>query len=101
TAQAELTPQLKNLGKELAKKAYQAVGCVGMARVDFFLESDGAYWLNEVNPIPGFTANSLYPLICQANGFELSALLDELIRLGLQQAEQKKLLMPKDQVLKM
>jgi len=71
-------------GMELAEKAYRAVGCQGMARVDTFLDRNGKFWFNEINTIPGFTKYSLYPLICSANGLSLSALLDRLIILGLQ-----------------
>lgn len=81
--QAELSEGLVEQGLALAKKAYQAVGCQGMARVDTFLDSDGIYWLNEINPIPGFTKNSLYPLMCAANGLSGSQLADRLIILGL------------------
>lgn len=70
-------------GMELARRAYQAVGCNGMARVDFFLDLHGKYWFNEINPIPGFTRNSLYPQICRKNGLDSSLLMDRLIILAL------------------
>jgi UDP-N-acetylmuramate--alanine ligase len=96
---ADLSPILKEKGKALAKRAYEAVGCKGMARVDFFLDAEGIYWLNEINPIPGFTANSLYPLICEAGGLPLSELLDQLILFGFQHAEQKQMCAIKNPVL--
>ena len=66
-------------GLSLARKVYQTVRCSGMARIDFFLLPDGSYLLNEVNPIPGFTKNSMFPKICEANGLSISEVLDQLI----------------------
>jgi UDP-N-acetylmuramate--alanine ligase len=82
--QAQLSDEQIERGKKIAKKAYQAAGCQGMARVDTFLDSDGTYWLNEINPIPGFTKNSLYPLMCAAHGLSGKELVNRLIILGLQ-----------------
>ncbi|MBA3238811.1 MAG: UDP-N-acetylmuramate--L-alanine ligase [Parachlamydiaceae bacterium] len=84
TAQAELPAGVMDKGTALAKKAYEVAGCKGMARVDFFLDESGKFWLNEINPIPGFTVNSLFPRICHANGVPISKLIDKLITLGLQ-----------------
>lgn len=81
---ADLPSEKIEEGIALAKKAYQAIGCRGMSRVDFFLDKKGKFWLNEINPIPGFTVNSLYPLMCQKNGLEYAKLLDALIILGLE-----------------
>lgn len=83
TPRAELSEEKLVEGMALAKKAYEIVGCKGMARVDFFLEDSGKFWLSEINPIPGFTVNSLYPRICQENGLPISTLIDKLITLGL------------------
>lgn len=84
TAQALLTPQLISEGIDLVKKAFKAVGCNGMARVDTFLDQQGKFWLNEINPIPGFTQNSLFPQMCAVNGLQNFDLIDRLIILGLQ-----------------
>jgi UDP-N-acetylmuramate--alanine ligase len=83
TAQATLTPQLIAEGMALVKNAYKAVGCHGMARVDTFLDRQGKFWLNEINPIPGFTHISLFPQMCAANGLKNTDLIDRLIILGL------------------
>lgn len=80
---ADLDPVLIEQGCELALKAYKAIGACGMARVDFFLDEQGKYWFNELNPIPGFTSISLYPLICSHNGLKSSELMDRLICLAL------------------
>jgi len=70
--------------KELAVKAYLALGCKGMARVDFFVRPDGSPILNEVNTIPGFTEISMYPRLFIKSGVTYSKLLDKLIELALE-----------------
>lgn len=81
---SEISSELASEGMRMAKKAYQAVGCQGMARVDMFLDPQGKLWLNEINPIPGFTKNSLYPVMCAVNGLKNTDLIDRLIILALQ-----------------
>src|SRR6266542_2680037 len=58
---APLPPATTELVRALAIKAFQAVDCAGMARVDFFIETDGRVLVNEINTIPGFTQTSAYP----------------------------------------
>lgn len=85
----KLSPQQLEEGIALARAAYQTVGCIGLARVDTFLDTQGKFWLNEINPIPGFTNYSAYHLVCAANGLSLPALVDKLIILGLQRRRMK------------
>jgi D-alanine--D-alanine ligase len=68
--------------RELAVKAYRAMGCRGMARVDFFVKPDGAVVLNEINTIPGFTTISMYPRMFIESGMSYPELLDRLINLA-------------------
>ncbi len=77
--------------QELAKKAYKALCCEGMARVDMFLKKDGSVILNELNTIPGFTQISMYPKLWAASGLPYSELIDKLIELAIKrfEAEQK------------
>jgi D-alanine-D-alanine ligase len=77
--------------RRLALEAFKAVDACGMARVDFFVQAgtDRVY-LNEVNTIPGFTQISMYPKLWEASGLGFGALLDELIRLGLERHEGRK-----------
>lgn len=89
TPQAELPEALAEEGMQIAELAYKAAGCNGMARIDFFLDSQGKYWLSEINPIPGFTSISLYPQICAINGLPGRALMDRLIVLALHQRREK------------
>lgn len=77
--------------QELAVRAFQAIDCSGMARVDFFIEKrDGKILLNEINTIPGFTAVSMYPKMWQASGLSYSQLIDRLIQLALERHADKK-----------
>lgn len=63
-----------------AIKAYKALGCEGMARVDFFVRhSDNAVLLNEINTIPGQTPISMYPKLFEAAGVPYKELIDKLI----------------------
>ncbi|MCJ7716929.1 MAG: ATP-grasp domain-containing protein, partial [Anaerolineales bacterium] len=76
--------------KDYALRAYQAIDCEGMARVDFLMDKDsGEIYLNEINTIPGFTPISMYPKLWEASGVSYAALIDELIRLALKRKEEK------------
>lgn len=68
----------------LAAKAYIALGCRGMSRVDFFFTRDGEWILNEINTIPGFTKISMYPKLMGLSGVCYSDLVDRLIMLATQ-----------------
>ena len=71
--------------RELALKAFQALDCAGLARVDFFyLPSSGELFLNEVNTMPGFTPTSMYPKLWEASGVTYSALVSRLVGLALE-----------------
>ena len=72
--------------EEIAHEAYVSIGCRGMARVDFFLSGDGELFLNEINTIPGFTANSMFPRLWEAEGLDYPALVDRLLTLALEAA---------------
>lgn len=87
-AKADLPYKLVEEGKLMAEMAYKAAGCCGMARVDFFLDDSNKFWLNEINPIPGFTKNSLFPKICEANGLSGNDLIDKLIVMALERNRQ-------------
>jgi D-alanine-D-alanine ligase len=65
--------------EEAAVATYDALGCSGVARVDFFLTGDGPV-LNEVNTTPGMTEHSQVPRMFAAAGLSYSELLDELVR---------------------
>lgn len=83
---AKLSSAQIKAATELSKKVYTLLGCKGLARVDLFLDAEDRCYLNEVNTLPGFTRNSLYPRMCVANGLSISLLLDQLVILGLEAA---------------
>ena len=73
--------------RALAVKAYRALCCKGLSRVDFFVErGTGRVLLNEVNTLPGFTSISMYPKLMIAAGDTYPGLLDSLIALALERA---------------
>jgi D-alanine-D-alanine ligase len=71
--------------RDLAIRAYLAIDCAGMARVDFLLDKDtGKIYLNEVNTIPGFTKISMYPKLWEASGLSFEDLVVRLIDLAIE-----------------
>lgn len=80
---AKISEEQMNTLREIAKKAYNACGCSGFSRVDFFV-SDDEIILNEINTIPGFTSISMYPKLMENMGITYSALLDRLIQLAIE-----------------
>jgi len=68
--------------QSIARRAFIALGCEGLARVDFFLTKKG-FVVNEINTMPGFTPLSMFPSLWQATGIGYAALIDELIELAL------------------
>lgn len=81
--EASLSEEQKQAGMALAKEAYKIAGCNGFARVDFFLDKRGQFFLNEINPIPGFTKHSMFPKICERWGISAFKLIDILVAIGL------------------
>jgi D-alanine-D-alanine ligase len=78
--------------QDIAVKAFKAVDCSGLARVDFLMEpgKSGKIYLNEINTMPGFTSISMYPKLWAASGLEYADLIDRLIQLGIERHEDKK-----------
>ncbi|ANI39218.1 D-alanine--D-alanine ligase family protein [Mycolicibacterium vaccae] len=62
----------------LAIRAFQAIDCQGLARVDFFLTDDGPV-INEINTMPGFTTISMYPRMWAATGVDYPTLLATMV----------------------
>lgn len=88
---ADLDPVKTDELRRLAVECYQAVGCEGMARVDFFLEAaTNLLYINEINTIPGFTSISMYPKMWEHSGISFPALIDRLIELALDRHRRKK-----------
>ncbi len=88
---AKLTKAQTKTVQELAVKAFKAVDCSGLARVDFLMDpKTGKIFLNEINTMPGFTSISMYPKLWAASGLQYSDLIDRLIQLGIERHEDKK-----------
>jgi D-alanine-D-alanine ligase len=83
---AELPGEIEIRIRETAGKAFRAVGCDGMARVDFFLTADMRVLVNEINTIPGFTDISMYSKAMAASGVSYGEIINRLVELGLSRA---------------
>lgn len=70
--------------RDVAVRAFEAVGAEGIARVDTFVTEAGEVLVNEINTMPGFTPISMYPKLWEASGVPYSELIDELIQLALE-----------------
>jgi len=87
---ADLPAEVAEDMQVAAVRAYQAIDCAGMARVDFLLDKDsGVSYLNELNTIPGFTQISMYPKLWQASGLRYPELVDRLIALALERRAER------------
>ncbi|SCL20270.1 D-alanine--D-alanine ligase family protein [Micromonospora inyonensis] len=72
--------------REYATRAFTALDCAGLARVDFFVTPEMDVYLNEVNTMPGFTPSSMFPRMWAASGLEYPKLVNRLIRTALRRA---------------
>jgi D-alanine-D-alanine ligase len=82
---APIPAELAEHIRQTAVRAYLAIDCAGMARVDFLLDPlTQEIYLSEVNTIPGFTQISMYPKLWEASGLPYAALVDRLIELALE-----------------
>jgi D-alanine-D-alanine ligase len=68
--------------QQAAIRAFQALGCSGLARTDFFLTGHG-FVITEINTMPGFTPISMYPSLFEASGVSYRELVETLIQTGL------------------
>ncbi|HTV56338.1 MAG TPA: D-alanine--D-alanine ligase family protein [Terriglobia bacterium] len=76
--------------RQFAIRAFKAIDCAGMARVDFLMERrKSTLYVNEINTIPGFTSISMYPKLWEATGVPYSELVDQLIELALERSREK------------
>ena len=66
-----------------AVKAFNALGCEGLARVDFFYTAQGELFINEINTMPGFTPTSVFAKLWSVAGREYSDLITELLQSAL------------------
>lgn len=81
---AEVSEAELGLLQMIAKRAYRALGCEVLSRVDMFLTDEGEVYVNEINTIPGFTSISMYPKLWEAEGLSYPDLIEELIRFAIE-----------------
>jgi D-alanine-D-alanine ligase len=90
---AKLDVEQAKRAQDLAKEAFLAIECEGMARVDLLLDrTSGKFFFNELNTIPGFTSISMYPKLWEASGIPYAELLSRLIDLAISRHKRKKTL---------
>lgn len=87
---ADLSEEMIAIIQSHAIKAFKAVDCAGMARVDFFLTKKDEIIINEINTIPGFTHISMYPKLWEASGIGFAQLVDKLIELAIERHQDRK-----------
>jgi D-alanine-D-alanine ligase len=87
---ATLTKAQTKQVQYMAVRAFQAVDCAGLGRIDFLMDprSEKIY-VNEINTLPGFTSISMYPKLWAASGLSYPDLIDRLIQLGLERHRDK------------
>jgi len=73
-----------------AVRAFRALDCAGLARVDFFLEPDGNVKCIEVNTLPGFTPISMYPRLWGEAGISYTDLISRLVDFALERYEEER-----------
>ena len=81
---ARISDEASEKTREIAVRVYRAMGCSGLARVDFFVTADGEVVFNEINSLPGFTSISMYPKLFTASGMTYPELIDRLLELALE-----------------
>jgi D-alanine-D-alanine ligase len=77
---APVSEAVSERARAMALDVFRAVGASGLARVDFFYNEElDALWVNEINTFPGFTSQSMYPMLWAASGLPLEDLIHTLV----------------------
>ena len=87
-APADLSDEEINRIKTLAVETFICLECIGLARVDMFLTSEGRLLINEINTLPGFTNVSMYPTLWKLSGIPAQELTHRLIQLAIEAHQQ-------------
>jgi len=87
---ADLSPTQVEAVQRLSLATFRTLECDGLARVDLFLDKHGAWYVNEINTLPGFTAISMFPKLWQASGVPATELMTILIDDALLRASRKR-----------
>ncbi|MGL5858395.1 MAG: D-alanine--D-alanine ligase family protein [Angustibacter sp.] len=83
TTPAQVPDDVRDRVQRIAVEAFEVMGCEGLARVDVFYTSSGEIVVNELNTMPGFTEQSMYPRMWAASGVDYPTLVDRLVQLAL------------------
>ena len=86
---ARITENAREAVAEAAGRAFQLLGCEGMARVDFIVDHADTPWILEVNTVPGLTEVSLLPDAARAAGVGFDELCERLVRQGIARRDSK------------
>ncbi|MBP3379693.1 MAG: D-alanine--D-alanine ligase [Ruminococcus sp.] len=84
---ADIPEKTAEFVRETAVKAFKALGCKGLARVDFFLTDEGDLLLNKIGTAPGMRLNSVYPKLMAHMGTDMEELTDGLLEQAVESAE--------------
>lgn len=84
---ADISDELQNTIRETAVRAYKAMGCKGLARIDFFLADDGRLLLNKIGTSPGLRKNSVFPKLMQHMGISHEDFVDMLLEQAIDNSE--------------
>lgn len=84
---ADLPNDMQNAIREISVKAFKAMGCKGMARIDFFLTENGDLLLNKIGTTPGMRKNSVYPKLMEHLGMTQEYLIDKLLEQAIENSE--------------
>ncbi len=86
---ADIYEDVSNQIKTISIKAFRAICCEGMARIDFLLRKDNSFVLNEINTLPGFTQISMYPKLWEHMNMSCKDLITNLINLAIQKSQRE------------
>ncbi|MBW3582655.1 MAG: ATP-grasp domain-containing protein [Euryarchaeota archaeon] len=75
----DLDPATVASAKDLARRAFKAIGARDFARIDMRLDTDGEWHILEINTLPGLSQDSPYPVAAEADGLDFVSLVNELV----------------------
>ncbi len=84
---ADISKETREEIRSVAVKAFKCLGCSGVSRIDFMIDSDeNKVYLNEINTIPGSLAFYLWESV----GVKYPRLLDKMVSLALKRERELK-----------
>ena len=84
---ADISDDMQEMIRDTAVNAFKALGCKGLARIDFFLTDDGELLLNKIGTAPGLRCNSVFPRLMEHYGMSMPYLMDKLLEQAIENAE--------------